>query len=261
MIPIQTTQEEMNWCANILSHFERNDTAWIYTPPRSVHRKFASQKDQDWLAYTSMFRNMSRQGIYVDLAANDPREFSNTYFLDKCLGWKGLCIEANPHHVVELWEQRSCQVVDRCIWEEVKEMTFQLMDKEKNAGLSGLMGLNKINSHQSYVDINMTCSTLQIELDRLGIHHVDYLSLDIEGSEYYALKAVDFNRVQIDVIAVEVGGTKDQNDNIIHILEENGFEQMDYKIEHDALYIHRTAEDKMASFKQWLAEYREFKGK
>ena len=140
-------------------------------------------------------------------------------------------------------------------------MTFQLMDKEKNAGLSGLMGLNKINSHQSYVDINMTCSTLQIELDRLGIHHVDYLSLDIEGSEYYALKAVDFNRVQIDVIAVEVGGTKDQNDNIIHILEENGFEQMDYKIEHDALYIHRTAEDKMVSFKQWLAEYREFKGK
>ena len=35
-------------------------------------------------------------GTYVDLAANDAIFRSSTYFLDACLGWKGVCVEANP---------------------------------------------------------------------------------------------------------------------------------------------------------------------
>ena len=35
---------------------------------------------------------MERKGVYVDIAANDPIDFSNTYFYDKCAQWRGLCV-------------------------------------------------------------------------------------------------------------------------------------------------------------------------
>ena len=31
----------------------------------------------------------------MDLAANHAVRISNTYVMDRCLGWRGLCIEAN----------------------------------------------------------------------------------------------------------------------------------------------------------------------
>jgi hypothetical protein len=39
---------------------------------------------------------MQKGGTYIDLAAYHPRKHSNTYMLDVCYGWKGICIEADP---------------------------------------------------------------------------------------------------------------------------------------------------------------------
>ena len=56
---------------------------------------------------------MIRPGVYVDLATNHPVVISNTFFLDRCLGWKGLCIEPNPVHHSRIRQARSCSLVDK----------------------------------------------------------------------------------------------------------------------------------------------------
>ena len=56
---------------------------------------------------------MTRPGVYVDLATNHPVVISNTFFLDRCLGWKGLCIEPNPVHHSRIRQARSCSLVDK----------------------------------------------------------------------------------------------------------------------------------------------------
>ena len=54
----------------------------------------------------------------------------------------------------------------------------------------------------------------------IGITHVDFLSLDVEGHELEVLKTIDFSKVTIDVITVE----NDYNDESIReILYANGF--------------------------------------
>ena len=39
-----------------------------------------------------------RGGFFLDLAANEPVVLSNTRSLERDLGWKGVCIEANPFY-------------------------------------------------------------------------------------------------------------------------------------------------------------------
>ena len=191
-----SSEQELSWCGVIRSRFV-DDEAWRFTK-----RNFASQDAQDWLLFSSMFRNMEGGGVYVDLAANDPRWISNTFFLDRCVGWTGLCIEADPKHVRNLMARRKCKMFEGCIWNVSQEMTFEF---NNGSGAAGLQGHNKLEIfRQESTPRKMVCSTLQHELERNDIQHVDYLSLDIEGAEIEAMKGVDFGKTRIDVITAEV---------------------------------------------------------
>lgn len=50
-------------------------------------------------------------GYFVDIAANDALEMSNTVSLEQNYGWRGLCVEANPRYLPGL-QRRNCQVRD-----------------------------------------------------------------------------------------------------------------------------------------------------
>lgn len=41
---------------------------------------------QDWWVWYNHARFLTRKGVYVDLATNDPIWRSNTYFFDTCMG-------------------------------------------------------------------------------------------------------------------------------------------------------------------------------
>jgi hypothetical protein len=48
--------------------------------------------------FHNYFKHLGAQyrGVYVDVGSNHPTELSNTAFFDKCLGWRGVCIEPQP---------------------------------------------------------------------------------------------------------------------------------------------------------------------
>merc|ERR1712098_342282 len=237
-----SSEQELSWCGVIRSRFV-DDEAWRFTK-----RNFASQDAQDWLLFSSMFRNMEGGGVYVDLAANDPRWISNTFLLDRCVGWTGLCIEADPKHARNLRARRKCKVFEGCIWNVSQEMTFEF---NNGSGAAGLQGHNKLeNFRQESTPRKMVCSTLQHELERNDIQHVDYLSLDIEGAEIEAMKGVDFGKTRIDVITAETNGPRGQL--LIDILEGKGFvnlfKKFGFKLNLDHVFIHRDAADKL----QWF---------
>jgi len=59
----------------------------------------------DWWTYANVFLKRRAPGVYVDLAAHTYFQNSDTYFFDRCLGWGGLCIEADDAAVTNL---RAC---------------------------------------------------------------------------------------------------------------------------------------------------------
>jgi len=49
----------------------------------------------------------------------------------------------------------------------------------------------------------VSCFPLNSVTEALGVTHVDYLSLDVEGPELEILATVDWTRLRVDVITVE----------------------------------------------------------
>ena len=79
------------------------------------------------------------------------------------------------------------------------------------AGVFGGIEANMEKSHADFVarrpgglsTITVQCFPLMDVLAALGVYHVDYLSLDVEGPELEILRTVDWNRLRVDILTVE----------------------------------------------------------
>lgn len=74
--------------------------------------KYHSQLGQDELIMRIL--DHKKKGYFIDLAANDARNISNTLALEKELDWDGLCIEPNPMYWYGL-SFRKCKTVGALI--------------------------------------------------------------------------------------------------------------------------------------------------
>lgn len=69
------------------------------------------------------------------------------------------------------------------------------------------------------------CASLtEILLDTLGMSHINFWVLDVEGGELQVLYTVDFTKVSFDVIAVEADGENPEKDSaVIDLLQSKGY--------------------------------------
>ena len=110
-------------------------------------------------------------------------------------------------------------------------LTFlYIEDKKKCIGLQGILKnynpkhLNRTmtelkNKDYKIIQLNMT--TLQKLLNKYKLYNIDYLSLDVEGSELQVLKVIDFLKSNIKLIGVEINYNEDKNDIFKFLLDNN----------------------------------------
>ena len=186
-------------------------TAVTAPPPHLL-----SQLGQDWWYVANHLRFLAPKsqegGLYIDLAANDAIVISNTYWLDACRGWRGLCVEANPQHQARLRSERTCTVDTHCIAEEPnKQVTFTISSRAGDAltGNGAHCGKPTPTERARHATQRvMKCSTLPDAAASAGFKKFDLLSLDVDGSDLAALEGwlVRNNRsheLSIDVIIAE----------------------------------------------------------
>jgi hypothetical protein len=76
-----------------------------------MNSNYKSQYGQDkWIA-EEVFPEL-KGGYFVDLAAGDGIFLSNTYVLEKDLGWSGICIEPNTESFKKLKLNRNCFLME-----------------------------------------------------------------------------------------------------------------------------------------------------
>ena len=88
--------------------------AWLIGHHLGHFTQFFSQFGQDRYLQQHVFENQ-REGLFVDVGAYDGIAGSNTLFFEKFLGWRGVCIEADPAQFAKLTTFRSCDCVQACI--------------------------------------------------------------------------------------------------------------------------------------------------
>ncbi|CAE7875339.1 unnamed protein product [Symbiodinium necroappetens] len=145
-----------------------------------------SEFGQDWFILRN-FLGLDAKGIYVDVGASLPFDYSNTVMLDRCLGWQGLCVEPNPQLSFILEAYRSCQVFTNCVDE---------------AGLTG----RPFADRDGKVEFHADCLTLTEILREGGLsgRRIDLLSIDVEHQELAVLRGLSFEEFDIRIIVVEV---------------------------------------------------------
>lgn len=166
---------------------------------------FLSVDLQDYYVYTRHFKHLHRRGSYIDIATNNPITGSNTFIFDVCLGWEGVCVEANPTYLDRIRIVRNCHIVPTCVSDEDgQKVSFALA-----GGVGGILETNKhaANWKKNHVErqmMNLTCRSMASVQREKQMREVDFLSLDVEGHELNVLKGFEWDELKINVITVEI---------------------------------------------------------
>jgi FkbM family methyltransferase len=165
---------------------------------------YYSQSGQDkWVIET-----LKKTGFFVDVGAYDGIQTSNTYALEK-LGWEGICIEANPDVFKTLEQNRECKCINQAVTNQPGNILFTTDRITLNSG-TPVYGNTLDNILKTW------------EAPKV----IDYLSIDIEGHEYEALKNFPFNEYQFKLITIEhnlyCDGPKNK-ELLFNLLSSNGY--------------------------------------
>jgi|UniRef100_A0A8J9TJE9 hypothetical protein len=163
------------------------------------NRTWFSQASQDELV-ASLFKG-KRDGYFIDLAANDATDLSNTYALEQEYGWTGLCVEPNPMYWHNL-SYRDCQIVGAVVGQARLEQVHFRFEAGDHGGIAG-DGFDNGKRWQRYSELKYTVTLLEI-LERYNAPtQIDYLSLDVEGAESFIMMNFPLDKYQIKVITAE----------------------------------------------------------
>lgn len=195
--------------------------------------KYYSQYKQDQFLNENFFKN-KKNGIFVDIGAYDGIEGSNSYFFEKHLEWKGLCVEPIPSVFNKLIKNRNCFCEQVAAWKENEIKKFKIIEGYSEM-LSGLIDSyedehkKRIDSeieafNQKSIEIEIQCIDINLLLLKYNLYNIDFLSIDIEGSEIEILKKLDFSKFKIEYISVE---NNYNNSEIREILKKANFELID----------------------------------
>jgi len=173
-------------------------------------------------------------GFFVEAGACDGLFQSNTYYLEKALGWDGILIEPIWRQYKQCLKNRNVISYHRALGSKIQSGSHILisysgamsvaensyLEKEKHVS----DGLKVQHIQDTYSEL---CRVVTLS-ETLGDRHVDFLSLDIEGGELDALKGL--GDADIDYILVET----DKPDEVQKLIPD--YEFIDKLTFHDYLF-------------------------
>jgi FkbM family methyltransferase len=185
---------------------------------------YYSQIDQDRYYIENIAKN-KKNGIFLDIGANDGLYTSNTATLELEYNWTGICIEANPELIDILKTNRpNSRVVNKAVWKEKGNVDLEIplveMNGRKANLISRITGKESIdNRNKKYFKDHFQAQTKKVKVESDTITNIldehlklpcviDYMSLDIEGAEMEALESIDFSNIDIRFMTVEHGDRK-----------------------------------------------------
>ena len=140
-------------------------------------------------------------GFFVECGAFGGEYLSDTLFFELKRNWTGILIEANPeYHRSILRKNRRALVLRGCLNPHPGLLKFSL-----DGWGGGVTTDNKNNREgtRKVPETDAQCFSLNSVMAAIGLCHIDFMVLDLEGSELPVLKTIDFTRLAIDVFSIE----------------------------------------------------------
>ncbi len=168
------------------------------------------------------------EGYFVEFGATNGLTLSNSYLLETAFAWNGILAEPARKWHDALLKNRCCAIETQCVWSKSDE---QLDFNETPEGeLSTIDIFSKADGHSKSREKGDHYKVKTISLNDLlekhhAPYHIDYLSVDTEGSELSILQHFDFSKYEIKIITVEHNFTADR-EKIYSLLRSKGYDRV-----------------------------------
>jgi len=189
--------------------------------------KSYSQEGEDMIL-RNLFQKQ-KTGFYIDIGAYHPKLFSNTYFFYR-LGWCGINIDAMPNSMKLFNRIRPRDInIEQSISDKEQTLTYYAFESSAYNGFS-----RDLSEHRAGEGISLKFSKdlkterLETVLDRyLPLNQeIDFLSIDIEGFEYMALKSCNLEKYKPKIILIEmlkINLSEIEDNKIVKYLKKYGY--------------------------------------
>jgi FkbM family methyltransferase len=188
-------------------------------------------------------------GIFIEAGANDGLNQSNTWHLERRLGWRGLLVEPVPEIAALCRRFRRSQVVCHALGDFAQEgstVTLHfggLMTATEGADLSHMQDGDARSHAQAGANwvggktysFESRIAALSTLIDQAKLPKIDLLSLDVEGFEVNVLNGIDFKRHPIRYILVETS-----NFEAVKTVLDQYYDFVDQLSRHDYLFRYRA---------------------
>lgn len=150
------------------------------------------------------FFDQKRDGVFVEVGANDPVAGSQTWLLEQN-GWQGVLVEPQASLCEKLRRARPRSRVFQVACSRPGsegQADLILTEYDGNATLNPQRDSHGIN----YVGAErVQITTLDSVLQAAGVSHIDFLSLDVEGHEIEVMRGFNFGKFKPLLILIEDG--------------------------------------------------------
>lgn len=187
---------------------------------------FTSQQGEDILIFNRYINKHVTDGVMVELGGVDGVTYSNTFLFEKYLGYKTVLIEPQSHMFETMKRNRPSAICYRAAVCDISgEVEF--IGRNPCAGVSCLMDeTHKTKWMKGSNNVTYKVPTMRMDniLDENDIQYIDFLSIDVEGGEKSVLDTIDFKKVDIYIVCIELDGKNEEKDSACReILSRNGF--------------------------------------
>ena len=155
---------------------------------------FESQLGQD--KFVAEYFKYKREGYFIEIGAWNGQELSNTYFLEYELGWTGIVVEPHPDAYNNIYNVRGCLSENAAVISGLVPVTeVWFLDKSMSSVIVPGPGPDviKVPAETSHEILTKHSSPLVI----------DYLSIDVNGTELELIKSFPFHLYRVLVISVQ----------------------------------------------------------
>jgi len=198
-------------------------------------RKLYSEQDEELIIRD--FFNDRQGGVFADIGCADYKDASTTYYLEKHLGWSGIAVDALAEFENGYVENRPKTKFFNFIVTDhsgSKEPFYRLSDSVWQSSTSKefveSVAEDREDIRNVYQKFYIPTITLTELLEKNGISEIDFLSMDIEGSEPAALAGFDIDKFKPELVCIEAHSN---GNKIMRYFTRHGYERIKKYLKYD----------------------------
>ena len=183
---------------------------------------FYSQQDEDKYIIQYFLKEPIKDGTFLEIGGCDGIMYSNTKTLEDHFGFTGILVEPQKNYYSELIKNRpKCKCYNYAV-SNTDDDEIEFIGDNAEGGIKSLIN-TKCERFPHWSTYKVKNTKMKNIIKESGLEYIDFMFIDVEGSELEVLKSIDFS-FPIYCIIIEAHSNEQEKNKIFgKFLKSNGF--------------------------------------